>query len=117
MALRYDDQMTWVGDMYRESLAYFERMNQRYRDYILNIQRVNEVYSKSIKIIERMNELYKEFIKSNEKMNQINKQHLALLATKKFKMFLINYHLNMKIKLIIGCRVFLRQWNVPYYLN
>jgi hypothetical protein len=24
----YDDQMTWVSDMYRESLTYFERMNQ-----------------------------------------------------------------------------------------
>ena len=66
MALRYDDQMTWVSDMYRESLAYFESMNQRYQDYILNLQRMNELYSESIEMIERMNELYKEFIKSND---------------------------------------------------
>jgi hypothetical protein len=43
-----DNQMTWIGadNMYRESLTYFERVNQLYRDYILNIQKVNDLLIK-----------------------------------------------------------------------
>ncbi len=61
--IRYD-QMMWIWNMYRESLAYFERLNQQYRDYILNIQQINELYNESIKITERMKEVYNACIRN-----------------------------------------------------
>ncbi|MGA9149424.1 MAG: hypothetical protein WBZ36_02505 [Candidatus Nitrosopolaris sp.] len=68
--------MTWTGDIYRESLAYFERINQQYRDFTLSIQRINELYNQQIKLIEGINQAYNEFFENNKKVNELYKQHL-----------------------------------------